>query len=114
VFRPRHLFVTDQPALESANDLMSKSRTVFQNRGSVHIYAREENSTLYRAKFGKVLGLEELPRKKHFGSVRAMTALERTLVNGSPAACRGQRHSMCEGESCDSETVCGRAFRSRW
>ena len=46
VFRPRHLFVTDQTALESADDLTSKSRTVFQNRGSVHLYAREENSIL--------------------------------------------------------------------
>lgn len=66
IFSPRTPFLTDQTALESANDLMSRSRTVFQNRGSVHIQAREENFARYRAKFGKVLGLQETPSKKAF------------------------------------------------
>ena len=78
---------------------MSTSRTVFQNRGSIHTSTCEGLSTSFRAKFREVLALRAIARAKHFGRDRAMTALEKTLVNGIPLplagvnAIRGARES---------------------
>jgi len=66
---------------------MSKSKTVFQNRGSIHTDTQRDFYRL-RAKFREVLGVHIIPWAKHFGIDRAVTALERTLANGFPlAAC---------------------------